>query len=145
MTEVHFYSGVDDKTATACSLVRAAVKRGRKVVVYCANRETLAQFGDALWSLDPTGFCPSVDASDPLASRTPVVLTNTGHADDNAGHVPHHEVLFNLDDDPPLFFSRFEILVEVVSGSESERAAGRNRWKFYKDRGYKLEHHAREG
>jgi DNA polymerase-3 subunit chi len=144
MTEVHFYSGVANKTSTACMLVRKAVQRGRKVVVYSANRDELAQFGQALWSSDPTGFVPHVRAGDLLAERTPVVLTDIGHADENAGHVPHHEILVNLDLEPPLFFSRFEILVEVVSTGEEERIAGRNRWKFYKDRGYKLDHHPQE-
>jgi DNA polymerase-3 subunit chi len=47
-------------------------------------------------------------------------------------------VLINLHALPPPFFSRFERLAEIVSRDEVERAAGRERWKFYKARGYEI-------
>jgi DNA polymerase-3 subunit chi len=84
-----------------------------------------------------------VQAGSPLAARTPVVLTHEGHAEGNSGHVPHHDVLVNLDPAAPLFFSRFDFLLEVIGRDEPERDAGRRRWKFYADRGYAMHHHDR--
>ena len=65
-------------------------------------------------------------------AQTPIVVD----------HVLDHEgpaaVLINLYALPPPFFSRFERLAEIVSRDEAELAAGRERWKFYKARGYEI-------
>ena len=49
-----------------------------------------------------------------------------------------HERLFNLSDEVPPGFSRFSSVIEVVGTDEDERRAGRERVKFYKDRGYEV-------
>ncbi len=47
----------------------------------------------------------------------------------------------NLASEPPSYFSRFERLIEVVTGDEDDRASGRARWRFYRDRGYPIQTH----
>lgn len=143
MTEVHFYTGVPDKTLQACTLVKKAVERGRKVVVYASEAQVLSRLDQALWTFDPISFVPHVMATDPLAARTPVVLAANGEADAEGARVPHHEVLVNLDAQWPKFFSRFDYLMEIVGTEADDAAAGRARWKFYAERGYKLDHHPR--
>ena len=50
-------------------------------------------------------------------------------------------MLVNLHPAPPPFFSRFERLAEIVGTDADDAAAGRERWKFYKERGYELRPH----
>ena len=50
-------------------------------------------------------------------------------------------MLVNLHPSPPPFFSRFERLAEIVGTDAADAAAGRERWKFYKERGYELRPH----
>jgi DNA polymerase-3 subunit chi len=50
-------------------------------------------------------------------------------------------VLLNLRAEWPPFFGRFERLVEIISTDEDDRQSGRERWKFYKDRGYEMRIH----
>jgi DNA polymerase-3 subunit chi len=50
-------------------------------------------------------------------------------------------VLINLHDAPPPFFSRFERLAEVVGADEAGAAAARERFRFYRERGYELRTH----
>ena len=50
-------------------------------------------------------------------------------------------MLVNLQATPPSFFARFERLAEIVATDELSIAAGRERWKFYKERGYELRSH----
>ena len=52
-----------------------------------------------------------------------------------------HDVLVNLSDGVPPFFSRFDRVAELVGGDETARAAARARYRFYQDRGYSLETH----
>jgi len=38
------------------------------------------------------------------------------------------------------FFSRFERVIEIVTQDENDARLGRERYSFYKDRGYELRH-----
>ena len=51
------------------------------------------------------------------------------------------DLLINLADEIPMFFSRFQRVVEVVSEDKQSRESGRNRFRFYRDRGYDLRTH----
>ncbi len=66
---------------------------------------------------------------------TPIILAATLEG------VPHHQILVNLSPEAPAQFASFERLIEVVGAGEAERAAGRERYRFYRERGYPLTHH----
>ena len=135
MTRVDFHFNVPDKIDYGCRLIRKIRKAGQKAVVYCEDVARLRQFDAALWSFSPLEFIPHLMASDPLAARTPVILTSA------VAELPHHEVLVNLGAELPQFFTRFERLVEVVSAGPEDRAQARQRFRYYKDRGYPLSTH----
>jgi len=143
MTEIHFYTGLPDKVSYACNLVSKAVQRGKRVVVYASDAELLKRFDQALWSSEPLSFVPHVMQDDALAAVTPVVLVPCAPAE--AEPLPHHEVLVNLDRNLPKFFSRFDYLMELIEKNEQDSQAARERWKFYKERGYCIEHHQKTG
>jgi DNA polymerase-3 subunit chi len=50
-------------------------------------------------------------------------------------------VLISLQEDVPPCFSRFERMVELVTSDEADRRRARERYRFYRDRGYPLEKH----
>jgi len=52
-----------------------------------------------------------------------------------------HDVLINLSQQTPDCFARFERFAELVNQDESIKQAGRERFKFYKSRGYPLNTH----
>ncbi len=104
-------------------------------MVFCEDEARLRQFDDALWTFSPLEFIPHLMGSDPLAARTPVLLTS------RVADLPHHEVLVNLGTALPQFFTRFERLVEVVGHEPEDRAQARQRYRYYKDRGYPLVTH----
>jgi len=143
MTEIHFYTGLPDKVSYACSLVSKAVQRGKRVVVYSGDAQLLKRFDQALWSSEPLSFIPHVMQDDALATVTPVLLAAT--APEQAEPLAHHEVLVNLDQELPKFFSRFDYLIELVELDDQDSQAARERWKFYKQRGYTIEHHQKNG
>jgi DNA polymerase-3 subunit chi len=53
----------------------------------------------------------------------------------------HADLLINLADEVPLFFSRFDRVAEIVSGENADRDLARDRYRFYRDRGYSLKTH----
>ena len=135
MTRVDFHFNVADKIDYGCRLIRKVRKAGQKAVVFCDDEACLRRFDEALWSFSPLEFIPHVMGSDPLADRTPVLLTS------RVADLPHHEVLVNLGGSLPQFFTRFERLVEVVGAEPEDRAQARQRYRYYKDRGYPLATH----
>ena len=51
------------------------------------------------------------------------------------------DVLINLTPAVPLFFSRFARVAEIVGQDEDSKLSARERFRFYRDRGYALESH----
>jgi DNA polymerase III subunit chi len=139
MTQIDFYTHVDDKLRTACRLVNKAYVQGLRVMVACPDQQTAQQLDRLLWTTPALGFVPHCMAQDPLAASTPVII-------DAAGAEPlHDDLLVNLQGDRPAPFSRFRRLVEIVSTDDADRLAARERFKFYRDRGYEIRSHNLSG
>jgi DNA polymerase-3 subunit chi len=135
MTRIDFHVNVPDRLAYGCRLVRKIYRAGQQVVVCCEDPARLAAFDRELWAFEPQDFVPHVMAEDRLAAETPVLLATSPDG------LPRHEVLVNLGDATPQGFARYERLIEVVGLDEPDRSHGRERWRFYRDRGYPLEMH----
>jgi DNA polymerase III subunit chi len=134
MTRIDFHTNVPDKIAYVCRLVRKARVAQCKLVLLTAPSE-LARLDDALWTFSEQEFLPHVVAGDALAANTPVVLTASDDVE-----LPHHQILINLTDATPRHFARFERMFEIVASDDAAAAAGRERYRFYKQRGYPLSH-----
>ncbi len=135
MTQIDFYTHAADKYHTACVLCAKAVERGLRVMVYTPDAAITEKMNKLLWSTPAVGFIPHCRASDSLAQRTPVIV------DHNADTLAHDDILLNLHTGQPLFFSRFHRLIEIVGMEENDRAAARERFRFYRDRGYEIHSH----
>jgi DNA polymerase-3 subunit chi len=135
MTEIHFYFHVEDRLHTACALSAKAYSKGLRVYAFCSDAETGRKFDRMLWSTPATGFIPHCATDDKLAAVTSVIF---GHQEVDP---PHDEVLVNLRQALPPFFSRFRRLIEIVCLDEDDRRLARERFKFYRDRGYEIHSH----
>jgi DNA polymerase-3 subunit chi len=141
MTRVDFHFNMPDKLTYACRLARKVYLAGQQLLVYCADATLLKQFDEALWTFSQLDFVPHVWFNDPLAQETPIVLISDAlsRTEDSATvAMPFHTNLMNLGLTSPPFFSRFERLLELVSMEEQDRLAGRERYKFYRERGYPM-------
>jgi DNA polymerase III subunit chi len=138
MTRIDFHTNVGDPLAYACRLARKAYAGGSALVVLAEARR-LAAFDEQLWSFQPLEFVPHCMAKSPLAQETPVVLAS------NLDDAPHHQVLVNLGAPVSAQFARFERLIEIVGNDEDDLVAGRERFRFYRDRGYAIETHKQGG
>lgn len=148
MTRVDFYllqtndanggvpqdAGHAAKLALACRLTDKAYRLGHKIYIYTPDAALAARLDDLLWVHTPGSFIPHhiYKEGEPLA---PVAI----------GAVPPpttlDEVLVTLSTDVPDFFSRFARVVELVGSDETEKALSRERFRFYRDRGYALQTH----
>ena len=135
MTEILFYTQVEDKMRTACQLSAKALSRSMRVMILTSSAEVTERLSRMLWSAPSIGFFPHCRASDRLAPRTPIIVD---HATDP---LIHDEVLINLCDEMPEFFSRFQRVIEIVSTDATDRDAARARFRYYRDRGYEIRIH----
>ena len=137
MTSIDFHFNTPNRLEYACRLTRKILNSGQAtlespLLVFCADRSRLDHFDDMLWSLWPDEFIPHAHVSLPEAHESPILLA------DQDIKLHQHTVLLNLDDAPPPFFTRFTRLLEVVSTEEDDRAKARERFGFYRDRGYAI-------
>ena len=134
MTKVDFYTGSKDKLRTACQLSHKAMQNGMRTVISTPDAATTNAIDKLLWHFPATAFIPHCH-SDADGAETVPVLLNTG-----SEKFPHHDLLISLHDECVPFFSRFERVIEIVGTNEEESRRGRERFKFYRDRGYELRH-----
>jgi DNA polymerase-3 subunit chi len=139
MTRIDFHSNVPDKLAYACRLARKARGANCKIVILARDAQQMATLDEMLWTFSEQDFLPHVKLEDPLAAQTPILLTTNDKME-----APHHEILINLSDAPPGHFARFERMFEVISADETDKSGGRERYRYYQQRGYPLTHFVAE-
>ncbi len=132
MTRIDFYHYAEDKLRYACRLAATVAERDNRLVVFAPDEQLLASFDRLLWTYQSTRFVPHCRATDAIAAETPVVLASGDES------LPHHDVLLNLGTEWPPFFASFERLLEIVGNDEEDKAHARNRFVFYRKRGYEI-------
>lgn len=134
MTRIFFYHNAADRISAAVALIGKAFAQKKALLVYAPDAEVAGVLDRQLWLHPPTGFVPHVRIDSPLAAETPVLIA------DKLETLPQDERLINLSAEIPPGFSRFTSVIEVVGRTEDERLAGRERVRFYKDRGYEIKY-----
>lgn len=132
MTKVDFYTGSEDKLRTACQLSHKAMQNNVRVVLSAPDEATTETLDKLLWQYPATAFIPHCRSDAEDAAQMPVVL--------GSDKFPHHDLLISLHRECVPFFSRFERVIEIVGTDTEDSRLGRERYKFYKDRGYELRH-----
>jgi DNA polymerase III subunit chi len=141
VTEIDFYI-IDEATSEsrltfACRLADKAVDRGRHVLIRPGTPTEARRLDELLWTFSQSSFVPHRLASSAGGPPIEPVLI-----DDGPGPVGERwDLLINLADEIPEYFSRYARLAEIVDGSDERRAQGRERYRYYRDRGYPLKTH----
>jgi DNA polymerase-3 subunit chi len=133
MTQISFFHGARDRLQAIAAWLGRAGGEGRQVLVYVPAAERSEHLDRLLWTHPATGFTPHCRANDPIAAETPVLLAA------ELDNPPHDFCLLNLSNEIPPGFSRFQQLIEIISVDDEDRLPGRERFRFYRERGYPLE------
>ena len=138
MTLIDFYIMSDQKPDArqrlACKIAEKAYKKGHKIYIHTESEQQSNSMDKLLWTFRGGSFIPhSITNKDKTGA--PVLI---GH-DSEPECIP--DVLINLSHEVPGFFSRFERVAEVITEDAEQKKKGRERYKFYRDRGYELRNH----
>lgn len=138
MTQIDFYvlsaPAVDQRLVFACRLAQKALQAGSRVFIAVNDAPAAADLDARLWSFRPESFLPH-DVEGGSVLHSPVSVGFGADCGD------HHDLLINLKDEIPDYFSRFHRLAEVVCQEEQVLASTRLHYGFYRHRGYPINSH----
>jgi DNA polymerase-3 subunit chi len=138
MTRVDFYvlnGNGSNKAAFVCQLAEKAFRLGHKVFILADSPGEAESLDKLLWVFSPGSFVPHAlqgEAGEPVA---PVILGSKA-APESAG-----DVLICLKSKAPECAGQFERVAEVVGPTEDDKTLARERFRFYRERGYAIETH----
>jgi DNA polymerase III subunit chi len=134
MTTIDFYFNTADVNALVLNLSQRAINQHRQVTLAVNDMTEAEKLSQVLWQANPTSFLPNCLISDLQAAQSPIVIAwpEQTHLQD--------DILINVSQFQPANFSRFKRLIEVVTDVEHDKSVARQRYVFYRDRGYTIKH-----
>ena len=139
MTQVDFYilesDSEDARLRLACTLADKAMQQNQSVFINSASDAQARKLDELLWTFSQGSFIPHriLLQELPTPPQEPVII---GLRQQPTGD--RWDVMINLAEDVPEFFSRYQRVAELVDGDATRREQSRERYRFYRDRGYKL-------
>ncbi|WP_019529934.1 DNA polymerase III subunit chi [Dasania marina] len=143
MTKIDFYvldhEAVQQRYLFACRLIEKAYRLGNAVFVHGSSQPQLDKLDQMLWSFRANSFLPHryyplAEGQPPLAEGE--IILSTGLPPES-----YHDVMINLSNQVPDFFSRFQRVSEIVVQHEKIKQATRDNFRYYRERGYEVKTH----
>lgn len=139
MTRIDFYISKEKQNTArqqlACRITEKAYKLGNRVYIHTESSEQTSLIDDLLWKFRDGSFVPHNKSTENTHNPAPIII---GHDKDLAREA---DVLINLAHEVPGFFSQFERVAELVNDDPGSKTRARERYAFYRDRGYELNTH----
>ena len=129
-------AGEPARLRLACRIAEKAYLAKQKVVVLFDDAAVLPRFDELLWTFGDGSFVPhDTITADGASCAAPVALTT--------GALPadHADVLLNLGSQVPPSFEKFSRVAEFLDARPEVRAAGRDRFKFYRGKSIEPQTH----
>jgi DNA polymerase III subunit chi len=124
----------------ACTLIEQAYLGGERVLVWLEDAAALAAFDNLLWTFGDQSFVPHEPlATEPRSSEAPVQLSCANPLPASA--FDGFSTLLTLRTAPDATALKFPRVVEVIDADATRRAAGRERFRFYRENGAAPQHH----
>ncbi len=137
--QVDFYvlksSDEQSRLRTVCRLADKVQRLGHKIHVLTVDASQSKKLDDLMWTFSQSSFLPHA------------IFSDTDKHQDQQAVLIHHEkmnqpseILINLQANP-VAGDDYLRLVEIVNQDTSIRAAGRDKYRAYKDRSYNIKTH----
>jgi DNA polymerase-3 subunit chi len=142
VTRVDFYilerPAREARLMAACRLSEKAVDQDYEVLINTRSDEESVRVNDLLWTFSQGSFLPHRMLGDDRENNNgePISIGSGREPADG-----RWDLLINLADHVPDFFGRFSRVAELVGPEDADKSAGRERFRYYRDRGYALQTH----
>ena len=140
LTRIDFYYDVKDILSFASRMARKlyyekVISAKQPLVIRCKDQSHCEEVSYSIQNFSKKDFLPCAQFSDKSALLFPIILSTVSEiplwADDII-------VLLNLDTKIEMTFSSYCRVIEIVDQTELNRQKGRERYKYYKERGYEI-------
>lgn len=143
MSEVVFLTGVEDKLAFACRLLRKKYREGARTAVF-GTPSQLAKLDLALWEEPAQDFVPHVRLAAGAPTPGDAVLTTVWLLETpDASLRCDNAVNLGIEDVERLV--AHARVAEIIARDDGDRMDGQQRWKRYKALGHTLLHRPQDG
>jgi DNA polymerase-3 subunit chi len=140
MPEVTFYvlnsESLYDRYLFACKLIEKAYNSGKFCYVLLDSIEQCQRLDDMLWTFRAGSFIPHQIFNNVPPEITSQVLIGVENAPMN-----WQKVVFNLSSKLPEMWQQAERVLEILDNNETTKAAGRERYRAYRNAGIKITTH----
>lgn len=137
MTRIDFYlltsANPELRLDYACRLAHKAWGKGHRVYINCNDEAQAETLDRLLWRFRADTFLPHALASEDAEQA---VVCGCGEPP-----AAHNDLLINLADTTADSFSRFSRMAEIVIEHDPVRLPARERFRFYRERGYPHQTH----
>lgn len=119
----------------ACRLLEKAYLKGHRVYVWCSNQHDAELLDELLWTFKDDSFIPHNLQGEGPEPPPPIQI---GHGVEPRGF---NDILLNLTNQVPPFYSKFKRVMEVVINAETEKEQSRANYREYRAKGCELHTH----
>ena len=132
-TLIDFYvlnsTGGGGKDSAVCRLAHKAFAGGHKIYIRTSDNAAAQRLDALLWTFNQGSFIPhAVHPADPNEEFA-VLIGNDEPPEE------FDDVLIQLAPEPFAAFERFQRVLEVVGSEDADKQQGRERFRFYRERG----------
>lgn len=139
MPRIDFYLLADDNPTARWNIVfrlaDKAYQLGHKIYVHTSSAQETNLLDNLLWTQREDSFLPHAVYGDSQLKDVPILIGHGGDPSDQ------QDILMNLSQTTPDFFSRFQRVIEVIPAETSWRDMARARYKQYRELGCELATH----
>jgi DNA polymerase-3 subunit chi len=139
MPQVDFYilqtTNPLERERLACKLAEKAWQQNYRVFIYAESSTHAQQLDNLLWTFRQDSFVPHEILIDSVQPTMPIYI---GYGSQIATEMT---ALINLTDTVPDLFFQYQRIAEIVENTETAKSLGRERYRFYRDKGLELKKH----
>lgn len=147
VTRVSFYvlssAAPTTRLGYACRLAEKVYKLDNRIHAHVNDAGMAKALDELLWTFRQGSFVPhellAATGQPDGPPNAPITICSADTA--QPVEPPAADLLINLAEEVPPFFSRYPRIAEIIDGSPGSREAGRARHRFYRDHGLEPETH----
>jgi len=122
---------------TACRITEKAFTAGHRIHIHMNSENDCEKLDALLWTFRDRSFIPHEVSPVPI-KRCPVTISSEKSSEMTSGHM---DMLVNVSDQIPENFMQFQRIAEIIDNQSKSIHAGRERYRFYREKGLDPKHH----
>jgi DNA polymerase-3 subunit chi len=124
-----------DRDRFACRLIEKVYKQNRRIFIYVSNEQAANALDELLWTYRDDSFLPHhIQGEGPNPPPPIQIGFNTPPAGER-------DILLNLSNSVPEFFTRFSRVLEIVPNDPTAKEILRKLYREYRAKGFEITTH----